>query len=84
MRQMLQNIAKMMTPCKSSGGGSVVAVKRLGAIEALKPGETVAPGKAGFKKAKWVVSGMIGDDGALSGFAGALLQLRRHGGSLQL
>lgn len=61
--------------CRSPSGGSVVAVKRLGAAEALKPGEAVALGKAGFMEAKWVASGMIGDDGALSGFAGALLQL---------
>lgn len=49
-------------------------VKRLWAVEALKPGEAVKLGKVGLMEAKWVKSGMIGDNGALSG-VGALLEL---------
>lgn len=80
-RKQMQKTIKFM----SSTGGGVVSIKRLGAVEALKAGEAVPLGKAGFMEAKGVPPDMIGDDVHSLGLLVLCCSCkqRRHDGSLQ-
>lgn len=68
----IKNNAKLMVSCNSANaapsGGSMVLVKRLGGVEALKPGEAVPPTKAAFMESTWATSGMAGDDVSSAGW----------------